>query len=236
MMLKSIPWQDRRFMAVLGLLTAVFLQYAVALPAGSMACTNSWLAMAVFAAYALASARLVLLTALLLSCAKDPARFWTGCGNAALFALASILVVLMRNNGIYAYAVFAVVFALVYRHWWRRWLAALLAVTAAYIGVNAGLGTLLGVEPGETREMLCVPMQQLARVYNVAPETYTELERVWLLDLIQEEYLTDYRPKLADNVKNGFSDELFKADPRTFLHVWVKTGLRRPDIYFDAFL
>lgn len=182
------------------------------------------------------SAGVVLLTALLLFCARDPAAFWARRGSAVLFALASALVVLMRNNGMYAWAVFAVLFAIVYRRWWRRWLAALLAVPVLYLGVNAGLGALLHVRPGETREMLSVPMQQLARVYNLAPETFTEPERVWLLGLIEEEYLTDYRPKLADNVKNGFSDEVFNSDPRTFLHVWVKAGLRRPDLYIDAFL
>lgn len=181
------------------------------------------------------SVGMVLLTAELLVCAKDPDSFWAGRGNAALFTLASVLVVLMRNNGVYAYAVFAAFFVLAYRRWWRRWLAALLTVAAVYVGINGGLAAALHTEPGETREMLCVPMQQLARVYNLAPETYTEPERVWLLGLIEEDHLTDYRPKLADNVKNGFSDDVFKADPRTFLHVWVKAGLRRPDLYFDAF-
>lgn len=182
------------------------------------------------------SVGVVLLTALLLLCARDPDGFWAGRGNAALFTLASVLVVLMRNNGVYAYAVFAVLFVLVYRRQWRRWLAALLTVAAVCAGINGGLAAALRSEPGETREMLCVPMQQLARVYNLAPETYTEPERVWLQELIDAEHLADYRPKLADNVKNGFSDDVFKADPRTFLHVWVKAGLRRPDLYFDAFL
>lgn len=54
---KHTPWKNRRFTAILGLLTAFFLQYAIALPAGSTLYANSWLAAAVFAVYALAVGR-----------------------------------------------------------------------------------------------------------------------------------------------------------------------------------
>lgn len=179
------------------------------------------------------SAGVVLFATLLLETARSPETFWKQRSKRLLFVGASLLVVLMRNNGVYAYAVFMALFAVVYRRQWRRWLAALLAVAAVYIGVNKGLAAALHAAHDSVREMLAVPLQQMACVYREAPETYTESEWEQLLAFSN---LTVYNPKNADWVQGSFVDEAFSADPWTFWRLWAKGGLRRPDIYLNAIL
>lgn len=182
------------------------------------------------------SAGVILFMTLLLEMARAPEEFWKQKHRTVLFICASFLIVLMRNNGVYAYAVFMVLFAVVYRRQWRRWLAALLAVAAVYIGVNTGLAAALSAKPGSVKEMLCVPLQQMARVYNMARETYTESELAQLASYVEENRLALYVPKNVDWVKAIFSDETFHADPWAFWRLWATVGLRRPDMYLDSFL
>lgn len=182
------------------------------------------------------SAGAVLFMTLLLEMIRSPEMFWQQSSKKVLFVCASLLIVLMRNNGVYAYAVFMALFAWVYRRQWRRWLALLLAVAAVYIGVNKGVAAVLQATPANHGLMLCVPLQQLARVYSEEPDTYTEEERARLLTFIDEQKLAAYLPKLADPVTFAFPDETFCADPWAFWRLWAKTGLRQPGIYLEAFL
>lgn len=182
------------------------------------------------------SGGIVLFSTLLLEMARDGKAFWNMRGKKILFVLASLLILFFRNNGIYAYIIFLLFFGFVYKQYWKKWLPVLAGVFLSYSIVTGALNVVFHVERGEIAEMLCVPMQQLARVHAEAGETFSEEEKEILYTLIPEVILDNYNPKLADNVKVNFLEDNFKASPGQYISLWAKMGLRRPDIYVNSIL
>ena len=147
------------------------------------------------------------------------------------FVLTGAAVGLMRNNGFICLAAVSFVALLGLRHYCKpakRLLVLSLCALLLDAAAGEGLKLALGAEDGHFREVLSVPLQQMARVHRfVDDEAETEIEE-WLptVDL--------YSPDLADLVKNTFDAE--KDELPEVLKLWTEVGLRNPMIYVDSFL
>ena len=138
----------------------------------------------------------------------------SGAGKIARFLLSALVMCLMRNQGYYILFAIAVVTVLVLRR--QRLRVAVLLLAAAILGwfCMGPLNTLLGIPKGDAREMLSVPMQQLACVWNKDRQgslTLSEEDRQAIENLIPPEYLVQYDPTDADLVKSGFQTEVLKV-------------------------
>ena len=156
---------------------------------------------------------------------------WTG------LLLTGILCALLRNNGLYI--VVPTLFLLIPA---ARTLAARLGsaglgvgVLVAYLCFNQLLLPAWGVAPGSVREVLSLPFQQTARYVQVCGNTLTE-EEIAVLDSVldYETLVTSYDPRVSDPVKNTYhgNSEALKE----YLGLWLRQGLRRPDVYLEATL
>lgn len=182
------------------------------------------------------SAGLVLITTLLFEMAYDASAFWNSKKKVLLFVLASLIVVLFRNNGVYAYVVFLFFMVPIYKEYWKKMLPTIGAVFVIMVFWNASVNLIFDVKPGPKAEMLCVPMQQLARMHSEAKGEFSTEELEVLYTLIPETVLEKYNPKLADNVKVNFLEDNFFAEPQKYIDLWIQMGLRRPDIYINSIL
>ena len=114
---------------------------------------------------------------------------------------------LFRNQGIYVFLFFVLAVCLflrkkkVYRR--NRFIGAALLVAALWYVLSGPIPTAFGVGKGDAREMLCVPMQQLARMYHEVPEELTSEEKEYIETLIDPQALSEYVRVNADPVKNG---------------------------------
>lgn len=187
----------------------------------------------------------LLLFDLALDLTKEPEAFFRNkllCGS---FFASALLMCLFRNQGIYVYWLFAVILTAVLllsdrrvgtpEHFAGRFFAGSLAVTAIWYALSGPLPAAMGIGKGDAREMLCVPMQQLARVWTEEPESLTAEEKAYIETLIAPQALEAYVRVNADPVKSGFCTPILKADPGRFLSVWFSVGLKNPDHYFDSF-
>lgn len=149
-----------------------------------------------------------------------------------LICLYTALACLLRNNAVYGMVL--VVFAgivLWRKQLGRRILLILSAGIIAGVGCAAGLKAATNAVDENIREMLCVPCQQLARVYSIygldEPVGY-EIREVL-------PYAEDYTPERADAVKRGArvvpNDRLMR-----FFKLWGREFFHYPTIYIDAFL
>lgn len=169
-----------------------------------------------------------------------PEGFFADRGRTALMWVCVLLMCLLRNQGIYVVLFF---FCLTGLDWFyrgrgravKRLAVFTLAASAAWYVLSGPVPALLGAEKGDMREMLSVPMQQLARVYHEAPDKLRGEERVYLERLIDVQALNSYVRANADPVKSGFRTEVLKEDPGRFLKVWAAIGLRAPRVYLDSF-
>ncbi len=158
-----------------------------------------------------------------------------------LWVLEGIVMMLFRNNALYAIAVFAIIYLLMSKKEQRvRILIMSLCLVIGGKGALEGMQVVIGTELGGSPvEMFNVPIQQFARVGYYHGDSLDE-ETYNLLNIyMPEEYWDAYNPPLSDTIKLSFSTpfntnwyghyfDVFKA--------WLQIGLKYPNEYIDAFL
>ncbi len=203
----------------------------------------------IFPMYAVCSAKDTLFTTgflmiliFLVQFFMDKKSFFAKKRRVIFFILVSALTMMLRNNGMYAYAAFIVCFLLFTlfckKKDEKKLQYKLAGCMAGSILLSllclAGLAGVLHAESHEHQEMLTVPIQQLARTYAYAPESFTEEERQTLFEILPENMLKTYTPRLSDIVKSGFDNEAYEKNPSTFYKLWINMGLKNPLIYLNA--
>lgn len=155
------------------------------------------------------------------------------------FILLAIGMCLFRNQGYYLLA-FTSIFAIIL-FWKKCKKIPLLIIISTIIGyfLMGPLLTILGIPKGDSREMLSVPMQQIACVWNENNKNtslLTDEEVKKIEQLIPEKNLKEYQPYTADYVKNGFKTDVLKADVKGYAKLYISIGMRYPRLYIQAFL
>lgn len=156
--------------------------------------------------------------------------------------VAGTLACLLRNNMIYALAVWAVLLLLRGRRYGRLIACSVLAI-ALCMFANGAMQRATNARDGSKIEMLSVPIQQLARARLERPDCFTEEEKA-LMDLVfvdalyhtPEPLYTHYEPTLADPVKNYLDENLVLNRFGDLAKMWASVGAKCPGVYLDAFL
>ena len=171
---------------------------------------------------------------------------WMEPKQAAACVILSILLLLFRNNAVYA---FLVSIPFVYagcRKWCGRggdgkqagvskqYLLLSLTALLCFAVCSTGLRMATHAHSGSPREMLSVPLQQMARTrvmeeQQIEPALRQELEKY----IPSEWVFAAYDPHLADPVKNR---AVIHDDPVGLIKTWVRLGIQHPAVYIDAFL
>lgn len=112
----------------------------------------------------------------------------------------------------------------------------LAVIFGAYFLINSSLTVLLNAKNEENQEILTVPIQQLARTYKFSPEAFSQDDVKALHEVLPEEALVLYNPKLSDPVKVHFQNAVYAADKLRYAKLWLKIGLRKPLSYVNAWL
>lgn len=172
--------------------------------------------------------------------------------------LDGVLMILFRNNALYAVAVFAVILLLV---WGVQALRARgkrnrpkqsnrnllqLAVLCLLLAV-AGKGALEGVQlalgtqiRGNAVEMYSIPIQQFARVGYYHGQELDEETHKLLDTYVSEKYWKKYNAPISDSVKMYVGSDNFlthwKGNMGQVIKDWAKLGMQFPNEYIDAFL
>ncbi len=167
--------------------------------------------------------------------------------DGAACVILSVLLLLFRNNAVYAFLVSMPLVYAGYRKWQigeekaqsasfgaRTYLVLSIAALLFFAVCSAGLRTATHAHSGSPREMLSVPLQQMARTrvkeeQRIDPALRKELEKY----IPAEWVFAAYDPHLADPVKNR---AVIHDDPAGLIETWVKLGIRHLDVYVDAFL
>lgn len=170
--------------------------------------------------------------------------------NMTLF-IALVGMILFRNNAKYAVVIYIFVALLLaiknsFEHekktlmviCWKLVLISVLALVMA-VGVNTFLCKHLEAEPGNKRESLCVPMQQIARVYVEHNEELMEELNSEEIDLLfrccSKEFLEQYHPEYADYVKIGVNFDTIRNNKTDVIKLYLRIGIKYPLEYISAF-
>ncbi len=185
---------------------------------------------------ALFSTALLLLLICLLEMNLDSDGFFTSKGWLLLIGASATGMMLLRNNGLYAF-VFLIPFLAFYQKKYRKRVLIWAAISiAGCLLINGGLRVAFQADDSENQEILTVPIQQLARTYKYEPEVFSEEDVKTLHEILPEEALVMYNARLSDPVKYRFRNDAFAADKSKYIKLWAKIGLKKPLSYINAWL
>lgn len=187
-----------------------------------------------------------------LTCDRNMEVTWK---ERAVCILLGVLMLLFRNNAVYAFVVSVPILFWGMRRMendcnsqqedtlWNRkaagkeYLRLSLGILLLFAVSAVSLKALTHAQSGSPREMLSVPLQQMARVW------VREGNGEWMEDQSlrqeMEKYMPSewgfslYDPHLADRVKNI---AIIHDDPKGLIITWIRLGMKYPGIYIDAFL
>ena len=164
--------------------------------------------------------------------------------NCLMFIGFLILSQLFRNNMVYGVILFEIIVLLLWKQEKEQkrrkkikiLIGQIFLAVILYQVFYTGINTLVSASPGKVVEMLSVPCQQMARVYNENSDQLTEAEKEELFSYFNEDGLKTYRWELADSIKGCFHAEQFEESPEDFFSLWIRLGLKYPKLYIESFL
>lgn len=172
----------------------------------------------------------------LLDMGSDAEVFFSSKKRILFFVFSAAIMMLLRKNGIYAFAVMVPILLIYHKKYFKKAAIVFAAAFSLYFLVNTGLAVALHAESGENQEILTVPIQQLARTYKFNREVFGPEDVDTLHEILPEEALVLYNPKLSDPVKVRFQNDVFTADKSKYISLWMRIGLKKPLSYINAWL
>lgn len=180
--------------------------------------------------------------------ATNPSEYIERKQNLLIFPIVSFLMCALRNNGIYIY-VFCFAGLLIARltrlKQARTFLALIVVIVLPVFAFKLYTGPVFaafGIRPGEVREALCIPIQQLQRVTVSDAEKLTDEQMDLMSYYIDNLEWRDpypghaYNAFFADPAKSCFYSEHYNNDPVAFWKFYLQIGMQFPKEYMAAFL
>lgn len=194
------------------------------------------------------AAFLVLFCCHFVEIATNPSEYIARKRNLVLFPIVSFFMCAFRNNGLHIYLFcFAILLVLRISRFRRvkRYLPLIAVVILPVIMFKIYTGPVfdaLDIEPGQVREALSIPIQQLQRVAvkrvgELTPEQ-TEMMGYYIDDLEWRSWSPgrEYDPFISDPAKSCFISSRYEDDPIAFWKFYLQTGKQFSKEYLVAFL
>lgn len=194
------------------------------------------------------AAFLVLFCCHFVEIATNPSEYIARKRNFVLFPIVSFFMCAFRNNGLHIYLFcFAILLVLRISRFKKvkRYLPLIAVVILPVIMFKIYTGPVfdaLGIEPGQVREALSIPIQQLQRVAvkragELTPEQ-TEMMGYYIDDLEWRSWSPgrEYDPFISDPAKSCFISSRYEDDPIAFWKFYLQTGKQFSKEYLVAFL
>lgn len=148
-----------------------------------------------------------------------------------------IVCCLLRNNVVYALVPAFLIMLFIIRKNWKRIALCGGCILVGFLLINGPIYTAMGVEKGNSREMLSVPMQQIAYVTVTNRDSLSPDELDRINQYIPTEQIAEtYNPRFADPVKGTFITENFDQNPANFFKLWADLLVQYPEEYIVSFL
>lgn len=145
----------------------------------------------------------------------------------------TLLCCLLRNNMIYVILVLLVILLFVFKKRILQFKGLFISVVLYYFVVNVVYPG-MGVAGGSIKEMLSVPLSQIAAVCQSHGEDLSMEDKKLIIKYIPD--VESYDRFFADYIKTNFNAQEFKENKSEFLSLWLRLFWEYPSEYVKAFL
>lgn len=165
----------------------------------------------------------------------DAEAFFANKKAMAGYVLLTILMALFRKQGIYCICLMLPFALWLFRkHIVKAAVCFILPIVVVLLFFGP-VSNAFGVIKDEPKEMLSVPIQQLAYVVNFGGNDISKKDLDIIAAYIPTEVWGEYIPQISDPVKSAFSNELYEENAGDFFAVWWKLAKEYPIQYVSAF-
>lgn len=154
-----------------------------------------------------------------------------------LFIVTILLVLLLRNNGIYTILLSFPFLLLLYKNKIKKIFLTLLVSILIFGTFNKIVLPSLDVSDGSIREALTIPFMQLARVAKYETEDFTKKDKEIINRVLDFEKMKEYYDiTISDWVKDLYNKDATTEELNSLFKVWFKYLKRHPLIYIESFV
>lgn len=166
--------------------------------------------------------------------------YWKNKLKPISLGILIFLLCLIRNNGFYCILISIPFIFLACKNKKVVVLLIFIIPLFAYKIYSGPVFNILGVIKTDTfREMLSIPSQQFARVYNYNLKVFSKEELNQLKKFYPQiddfKYYT-YRQSIADPTKSVLNNKYVKSNLKDYISLWTSNGVKDPENYVEAFL
>lgn len=147
-----------------------------------------------------------------------------------------LLSMLLRNNALHAYLLFAVILVvanLLGKMEIKVFLLPLLSAICFLFLITGPIYNAFNIEPGPAKEAMSVPSVQIASVMNDHMEELSQEDIAYITQLVPDWEKYNHN-LLADETKMRFDTSLVASDPLRFLDLYCRLAIRYPGNYIHA--
>ena len=152
-----------------------------------------------------------------------------------LFILVTLCVMFFRNNGIYI-VLLTLPFAILWRRkYWKQILMIFVIPIVFYYIITGPVFTKLNITKSASKEMLSIPMQQMARIVKYKGYELSEEDKNVIGQYINTNTAAEnYNPTISDPIKNEFNDGTFNQDKLNLIKLYIKLAIKYPGETLEA--
>ena len=166
--------------------------------------------------------------------------YWKNKLKPISLGILIFLLCLIRNNGFYCILISIPFIFLACKNKKVVVLLIFIIPLFAYKIYSGPVFNILGVTKTDTfREMLSIPSQQFARIYNYNLKVFSKEELKQLKKFYPQiddfKYYT-YRQSIADPTKSVLNNKYVKSNLKDYISLWTSNGVKDPENYVEAFL
>lgn len=172
---------------------------------------------------------------LLIDLVLDPEKFVSSKWNLVKLGLTALIMMLLRNNGLYVIALSAIILLIAYRKQLKKLVAPMIVPIIIFMLVTHVLYPALKISPGSSAEAYSIPFQQIARLVKEHEDELTEDDKKAISGVLWYSKLSErYNPELSDPVKSTYKIHRTEEEFKAFWEVWLKYLQKYPGLYVQA--
>lgn len=180
---------------------------------------------------------LVFFTICFIELATNSKNFFKSKFRITAMLISTILVILFRNNGIYVVLLTLPFMFFIIKEYRKQIAIFAVTVVAFYIMLKGPIFKLFNITDGPIKEMLSVPLQQIARTVRDNEESLTQEEKDLIYKFLPVDNLGQrYNPLISDSVKENLDNDAFQNNKMEFIKLWFNLLVKHPRSYVESFL